>query len=206
MPLNQSNVIPDDRPPIPVSHELVEFEVKANLPLLLGTSRQVDWARNIRRQFLVEVFATVMEKTATLAPDEAKAVFNCLDNIRANKNAKHWIEAYRPHLGDAITFLVELPAAIAAERQRREEAKIEQERRQQKAKENRKQTIEAGKWESSMNLPEIEGKSVAQTNFARRCRYLLLKDRGGPYLLETDAGFWIAQLLKTEQEITPERE
>ncbi len=91
-------------PPIPVAPEVDTFENAYRLPQLRGTPRQIAWARNIRHQFLRETFSGIMEAVSGL--DDPKPVFDRLDALRGQQDAKAWIEEHRPHVADPIGHLI----------------------------------------------------------------------------------------------------
>src|SRR5687767_11064399 len=90
--------------PIPVPPNVATFEAEYKLPALIGTVRQIAWARNIRQQYLKECFQKLMGETQ--GHDNPTTVYNALDGLRELKTAKAWIEDHRPHLGAAMDHLL----------------------------------------------------------------------------------------------------
>lgn len=151
------------------------FEVECRLPALAGTERQRVWGRMIRWEFLAEAFGSLLDATRGLGPDAAAAVYRCLDRLRAVAAAKTWIEQYRPHLGRATEFLLGLPAAEAAERERAEQAALRQREAVARSIESNRLNREAADFEAEHDLPDLIGGSIRQVNFGRRCRYQYLR-------------------------------
>lgn len=178
-----------------VSKEVEAVEVDYKLPKLTGTERQVSWARTIRGQFLSQAFKG-------FDPSLAKE----LDLARNERVSKTWIEAYRPFLGDANEGLRQ--KAVIDERNHMEAKMVELDRVKEKAKFSKilSDMHAARKWEKYIGvLPEIDGMSQSQVNYARRCRYLLLKDLPTTEIpcnaKSTDASEWISNWLKFESRI-----
>lgn len=159
---------------IPISPELVAFEGAYRLPVLLGTPRQVAWARNIRHNFLSELLPQVMEVTAGLHEDDAHALYDCLDRIRNNRQSVDWIQKYKPSMGDAVTFLMDSPEREEREREEEEAKAKEEAERKVKAARQRALAIKAMKYEREHNLPPLQG-TPKQVSFGRRCRYMFFK-------------------------------
>ena len=151
--------------------EVARFEREYRLPPMIGTVRQCLWGRMIRRDFLGEVFSGLMDATECLAPRDAKDVFEVVDRLRGDAAASRWIEAYHPQSGRALAFVLERPAA-------EEEARQIIEEQTRKSIESRRLNKEAARFEQSLGLPPIRSRSASprQENFARRCRYLMLRD------------------------------
>jgi hypothetical protein len=100
---------------IVVAPEVVRYEEDFSLPPLKGSSRQIAWGRLIRHEFLGELLPQVMDGTAKLPKEEATGVYVLLGQIRNNPKAKDWIETYKDHRGDALTYLMRTAKSIAAE-------------------------------------------------------------------------------------------
>ncbi len=199
VPVPQPILIPDNVPP---------FEREYHLPLLLGTPRQVDWGRIVRRDFLSELFPQLMMVTQGKPEAEAKTIYEAMDVLRNERQAKVWIEKLRQHVGDAISCLLAMPKALEEARQQREReeaAKLEQKR---KAAEGRRIAKDATAFAEKYGLPEILSpcESTPQANYGRRCRFELLSALSDADLAAilpairdvNDAGVWIGAKDQTE--------
>jgi hypothetical protein len=182
------------------------YERDYRLPDLLGTPRQVSWARLIRHDFLAEVLPRIVDAAAVVSPARRVEVFGALDRLRNDLHATRWIEDGRHNMGRAVEFILVLPkheAAIKARYEAEAKAKTEQaSERKRKAAEGRRLIAEAKHFENENNLPPLEGCSASQINFGRRARYLVLTARCEIDRTETLAARWIARYLAVEEALT----
>lgn len=185
--------------PIEVDPVVDEFELSMNLPLLLGSMRQVGWSRIIRFEFLKELLDAILPKLNSFPEEIRISVSNSIDAVRNERDSKVWIEEFRHHRGEAAAFVIGFEA-YKEEKRLANEAKIEA------AKENLKKSLAsakltraAGKWEKEHQLPKLVGLSTAQENLGRRCRFLLMQETpDAAKVMTTDAVKWITDFQQAE--------
>lgn len=202
-------------PPMPVSENVRAAEQACQLPPLIGSSKQVGWARAIRADFFGEVLGQMSRMKAALDAQEVAAIHLCLEWMRAQEAAAYWINEVRVHLGNALGYVRERLAREAAEERRRQEEQARQQqealRRQdilKKAAEGKALLKRIGVYEAQHDLPKLisdaEMPSTRQANFARRCRHQMLTalteeefDRVLPVARTVSIpGIWIGGFLK----------
>ena len=161
--------------PMQPSPEVVAYEAQYRLPSLLGTPNQIGWACN-RHQILTGMLPKIIEASAGMGPQEAKALFKCVDNLRNHRDARHWIEEVRQHRGDGVEYVLSLPAKAAAERERLRQIEMSKLERLQRATEGRKLAKEADAYAAQYSLPRMlsAAGSHSQESLGRRCRHELL--------------------------------
>lgn len=93
---------------IEVPAEVTAYEREHALPALLGTPRQVSWARILRHNALVEA-GTKWFDVACTRPD-CQDIINEYDKLKNCVQSSRWIQEARPHLGRFVEFLMELPS------------------------------------------------------------------------------------------------
>ena len=200
-PPMQAEVLVPALPPIPIPEDVPPFEAAYRLPMLLGTPRQVGWARAIRMQFLSALLPQLMVITQSLTKDDAKMIYEAMDHLRSERQAKTWIEVMRKSLGDEVSYLLALPKVIEMESNRRREAEAAKAEAKLRAAEGRKIAKEADAFAKKHGLPAIDSPyySTRQASFGRRCRHELLSTLSEAELAAVlpvvrdvnDAGVWI---------------
>ena len=94
--------------PIEVKGEVSLFEAEYRLPALLGTERQVAWARLIRHAMLRNIFAHLMDVTAGMAEGDRKVTYETVEELRRSRRALLWINGRSFKAGGEFEFVERL--------------------------------------------------------------------------------------------------
>jgi hypothetical protein len=89
---------------IPITADIIDFELNYHLPTLSGTPRQIAWARRIRHSFLSEVLAKILD--ATINHPNPSEAFATLTSIRAETQAQKWIDDHRHFVSCATDYVI----------------------------------------------------------------------------------------------------
>lgn len=156
------------KPDISIAPAIPEIERAMNLPDLIGTERQVAFARIIRFRFLTEIYDSIIDVMDAMDAIEYAATEKKLTVLKRTRSCFKWIEK-KKEIGSAISFfMADIPDINDGERA------AAAYRRKKLMKEIVKASV-AHEWEVSNGIPAICGKKSLRSMGAR-CRYYLRKD------------------------------
>src|SRR5256885_380664 len=127
-----------EKTPIEIPDNVIDYENEYHLPTLLGSPRQIAWGRVIRHQFLEELLPRIVDAARGMAPEVAKELFRCVDDLRNSRSANQWIEEVRGRRGDAVAYAFSLPLKAAEGREKQRQAELEKQDRLHRAAEGRR--------------------------------------------------------------------
>ncbi|MEI8195932.1 MAG: hypothetical protein WCI73_08500 [Phycisphaerae bacterium] len=96
--------------PIDVPSHVTAYEARHHLPALVGTARQISWARLIRHTLLTEMQAMMVEAKDT-SPEKARSVHVALEWLHGETDSNKWID-HREFRGDAKALVASVTAEM----------------------------------------------------------------------------------------------
>ena len=110
--------------PIYVPPHVADYEAEHNLPMLVGTTRQISWARLIRHQLLRELAAYLPDATEGESAEDVTVSVAAVDWLRAEIDANHWID-HRDCRGDTKALITKITTEMDDQKRMEEQAKAE---------------------------------------------------------------------------------
>ena len=152
--------------------EVSEIEAAFKLPAIIGTSKQVDWARCIRCDF----FKCIRGKKITCRKDCTLAVQEFIRVSRTTTDCQFWFSARSFIIPQNGTSIVEYAAVAWMAQAKAAADKYETIIRDAAhGAESLRDNRDFKKFNAIYGLPPLVGRTDAQIRHANRCRYYVLR-------------------------------